>query len=745
MLDGETVARASGAARIRDGFFEGADPRLKRPLPLSPASLRNTGRSVGASATPTPSARCSARSTTTCWSRARTAGSTNGSARISSTHEGVDGVHFAVWAPHAQRVSVVGDFNAWDGRRHQMRKRVDSGLWEIFAPEIGEGAVYKYEIVGADGTLLPLKADPFGFGSELRPSTASVVAGPTASPGPTPRLSWSPRRGGRPAAPMSIYEVHLGSWRRGEDGGFLTYDELADTLIPYAAEMGFTHLELLPISEHPLDASWGYQPIGLFAPTRALRRSRGFRALRRPRASRGPRRDPRLGAGAFPHRRARPRAASTAPRSTNMPIRAGASTPTGTPRSTISAAREVANFLAANALYWLDRFHIDGLRVDAVASMLYLDYSPQGGRMAAQRRGRQREPRGGRLPPARQYARLRRLSRRGHHRRGIDRLARRLAARRTQAASASASSGTWAGCTTRCDYMSRRSDPSPLASQQADLRPALRLQRRTSCCRSPMTKSSTAKARSLGKMPGDEWQRFANARAYYGFMWGHPGKKLLFMGQEFGQAPRMELRRRRLDWWLLDDAAASGRSDCSCAISTSSIARRPRFTPATASRRASAGSSPTMPTQSVLRLAALRRRGRSAGRRRLQFHAGAPRGLSHRPAATPGFWREIFNTRRADLWRLRHGQSRRGHCRPTIRCTASPRPPSSMLPPWRPSDPACSSPPAPEPAQQAASIIRDETKRGTRHVETCVVSAAPDTLLARTPWPTCWPAAAAAG
>jgi 1,4-alpha-glucan branching enzyme len=191
-------------------------------------------------------------------------------------HEDVEGTLFAVWAPNARRVSVVGDFNHWDGRRHQMRKRVDSGIWEIFAPGVGEGINYKYEIIGADGALLPLKADPFGFWAELRPSTASVIAR-------TDNFEWhdSDHMTARAAsaahrAPIAIYEVHLGSWRRGAGNRFLSYEELADTLIPYVADLGFTHIELMPINEHPLDASWGYQPIGLFAPTRRFGDPAGF-------------------------------------------------------------------------------------------------------------------------------------------------------------------------------------------------------------------------------------------------------------------------------------------------------------------------------------------------------------------------------------------------------------------------------------------------------------------------------------
>jgi 1,4-alpha-glucan branching enzyme len=192
------------------------------------------------------------------------------------SHEGANGVNFAVWAPNARRVSVVGEFNAWDGRRHVMRHRRTSGMWEIFIPDLGPGTIYKYEIVGANGRLLPLKADPFAFASELRPKTASVVASP--EPFRWTDADYLARRGSadRRRAPMSTYEVHLGSWRRHDDGSFLTYDELADQLVPYVVDLGFTHIELLPITEHPLDASWGYQPTGLFAPTARFGSPEGF-------------------------------------------------------------------------------------------------------------------------------------------------------------------------------------------------------------------------------------------------------------------------------------------------------------------------------------------------------------------------------------------------------------------------------------------------------------------------------------
>ena len=251
------------------------------------------------------------------------------------THQGVSGVHFGVWAPNARRVSVVGDFNQWDGRRHIMRLRQGSGIWEIFVPDIGEGALYKFELIGADGRLA-LKSDPFAFAGELRPKNASVVAridGFAWTDGAylEARAHRDQRR-----TPISIYEVHAGSWRR-PHGGFPTWEQLAGTLIPYVRDSGFTHIEFLPVSEHPLDASWGYQPTGLFAPTARFGTPEDFARFV----------DAAHAAGIgvildwvpahFPPTRTAWRI-STGPRSMSMPIRARASIRTGTPRSTISDA-----------------------------------------------------------------------------------------------------------------------------------------------------------------------------------------------------------------------------------------------------------------------------------------------------------------------------------------------------------------------------------------------------------------------
>jgi len=462
-------------------------------------------------------------------------------------HEGAAGVHFAVWAPNARRVSVVGDFNAWDGRRHAMRKRVDTGVWEIFVPGIAEGIIYKYEIIGATGTLLPLKADPVGFGAELRPSTASVVRDLRG-------ISWNdeawfaarelrdPRR-----APTSIYEVHLGSWRRNDAGGWLTYDELADTLVPYAVEMGFTHLELMPITEHPLDASWGYQPIGLFAPTCRHGDPAGFaRFVDRCHAA---------GLGVLldwvpahfpvdPHGLARFDGTAlyehADPRQGFHPDWNTAIFDFG--------RREVANYLIASALFWLDRYHIDGLRVDAVASMLYLDYSRKPGEWTP-------NPRGGN-ENLDAVAFLQRLNATlyGRHR-GTFTVA------EESTAWPGVSQPAWSGglgfgfkwnmgwMHDTLEYL--RHDPVHRRWHHNLMTFGLVYAFAENFVL-PLSHDEVVhgKGSLLARMPGDAWQQFASLRAYYAFMWGYPGKKLLFMGQEFAQGPEWNADTG-LDWSAL--------------------------------------------------------------------------------------------------------------------------------------------------------------------------------------------------
>ncbi|MDA8249369.1 MAG: 1,4-alpha-glucan branching protein GlgB [Rhodospirillales bacterium] len=474
------------------------------------------------------------------------------------THEGVDGVHFAVWAPRAHRVSVVGDFNAWDGRRHVMRKRIDSGLWEIFVPEIGEAAVYKFEIIGEGGGLLPLKADPFGYAAELRPSTASVVAR-------TDRFHWTDAgwlaRRARVAArraPMTIYEVHLGSWRRGSDEGFLNWNEIAARLIPYATDLGFTHLEFLPISEHPLDASWGYQPIGLFAPTRRFGDPAGF--------ARFVDRAHEAGLGViidwvpahFPtdvhgleHFDGAPLYEHPDPRRGFHPDWNTAIYDYG--------RREVANVLMASALYWLDRFHIDGLRVDAVASMLYLDYSRRPGEWLPNAEGgNENRDAVGFLQRANALAYAEHP--------GIVTIAEESTA--WPGVSGSVDGGGlgfgfkwnmgWMHDT--LDYFAR--SPVHRRWHHNQLTFGL-LYAFTENFVLPLSHDEVVhgKGSILARMPGDAWQQFANLRAYYGFMWGYPGKKLLFMGQEFAQGAEWNFAGE-LDWHLLDHALHRGVRDC---------------------------------------------------------------------------------------------------------------------------------------------------------------------------------------
>jgi 1,4-alpha-glucan branching enzyme len=463
-------------------------------------------------------------------------------------HEGADGVLFALWAPNASRVSIVGDFNQWDGRKCQMRKRIDSGLWEIFIPHLSAGVVYKYEIVSADGVLQPLKADPFGFEAEMRPSTASVVA--CTSDFDWTDADYRERRKQDEARrrPMSIFEVHLGSWRRGDDNRFLSYDELADQLIPYAVDLGFTHLELLPITEHPLDASWGYQPIGLFAPTRRFGEPQAFARFvdRAHAAGLGvildwvPAHFP-TDAHGLAHFDGGPLYEHADPRKGFHPDWNTAIYDFG--------RKEVANFLYASALYWIDRYHVDGLRVDAVASMLYLDYSRKAGEWAPNAEG------GNENRDA--IAFLRRANELVY---GLFPGAVTIAEESTAFAGVSKPTNFgglgfgfkwnmgWMHDT--LEYMAR--DPIYRRWSHDKMTFGL-LYAFAENFILPISHDEVVhgKGSVVGKMPGDEWQRFANARAYYGFMWGHPGKKLLFMGQEFGQTSEWNADEA-LPWWLLD-------------------------------------------------------------------------------------------------------------------------------------------------------------------------------------------------
>ncbi|MDH3662549.1 MAG: 1,4-alpha-glucan branching protein GlgB [Alphaproteobacteria bacterium] len=463
-------------------------------------------------------------------------------------HQGVEGVHFAVWAPNARRVSVVGDFNQWDGRRHPMRLHPDTGVWEIFLPDVTEGAAYKYEIKDRGGHCLPLKADPFAFGAELRPKTASVVRDVS-------NFSWGDEvwfgsRASRhgPDAPVSIYELHLGSWRRGADDAFLSYDDIADQLIPYVNDLGFTHIELLPITEHPFDGSWGYQPIGLFAPTARHGDPAGFARFvdRCHQAGIGVLLDwvpghfptDEHGLGSFD---------GTALYEHEDP-RQGFHQDWNTLIYNYGRP-EVANYLHANALFWLDRYHLDGLRVDAVASMLYLDYSREEGEWVPNRFGGREN-----LEAIDFLKRANELAYGEHP--GTLTIAEESTAwpgvSRPTFAGGLGFGFKWNMGWMHDSLLYMGKDPVHRRWHHHQMTFGL-LYAFSENFVLPLSHDEVVhgKGSILARMPGDAWQQFANVRAYYAFMWGHPGKKLLFMGQEFAQGAEWNADQS-LDWHLLD-------------------------------------------------------------------------------------------------------------------------------------------------------------------------------------------------
>ena len=338
-----------------------------------------------------------------------------------TTVQGVSGTRFAVWAPNASRVSVVGDFNSWDGRRHVMRLHPGNGIWEIFIPGIGNGTLYKYEITDAHGSLLPLKADPYGTLHEPPPGNSSIVFDSHYRWDDT---DWMKQRTEAPRldTPTSIYEVHLGSWRRKDDGSYLTYRDLANELVPYVNDMGFTHIELLPVTEHPFDGSWGYQPIGMFAPTQRFGTPDDFRYFVDACHAHGIAVIIDWVPAHFPNDEHGLRRFDGTALYEHEDPRKGEHADWGTLIFNYGR-REVINYLIGNALYWIDEFHIDGLRVDALPRLF-----PRRGRVDSQRVRRQRESRSRRIPEAAQYGTAR--ARRDLVRRGIDGLAGRVAAGR---------------------------------------------------------------------------------------------------------------------------------------------------------------------------------------------------------------------------------------------------------------------------------------------------------------------------
>jgi 1,4-alpha-glucan branching enzyme len=461
----------------------------------------------------------------------------------------VEGVRFAVWAPNARRASVVGDFNGWDGRRHPMRFRFEGGVWEIFIPGVANGARYKFELTDAAGALLPLKADPYAFAAELRPATASLVAAlPAARPLPPARAPANRRD-----APISIYEVHAPSWRR-EGEGFPDWDFLAHTLPAYAAGLGFTHVELMPVSEHPFDGSWGYQALGLYAPSARFGDPAGLaRFVGACHA---------LGLGVLldwvpAHF---PADAHGLARFDGSALYEYADPREGFHRDWNTliydyGRNEVRSFLAGNALYWLERHGVDGLRVDAVASMLYRDYSRPAGEWLPNVHG------------GRENLEAISLLQRLNERVGADAPGGITIAEESTAfpgVSHPTSGGGlgfhykwnmgWMNDTLA--YM--REDPIHRRWHHDKMSFGL-VYAFSENFVLPLSHDEVVhgKGSLLGKMPGDDWQRFANLRAYYGFMWGHPGKKLLFMGQEFAQPDEWD-HDATLPWRLLDAPAHAG-------------------------------------------------------------------------------------------------------------------------------------------------------------------------------------------
>lgn len=461
-------------------------------------------------------------------------------------HEGAAGTHFAVWAPNARRVSVLGDFNHWDGRRHVMRRRGGTGVWEIFLPGVTDGAAYKYEVIDRYGALLAHKADPVGFGAEHPPRTASVVRDLRGYVWDDAEWMAERTRRNRRDAAISVYEVHLGSWKRIWDQGGrpLSYREHAEDLVGYAKDMGFTHLELMPVSEFPFDGSWGYQPVGLYAPTIRFGPPNEFRDLVGAAHVAG------LGLlidwvpGHFP----------TDPHGLGR-FDGSALYEHEDPREGFHqdwntliynyGRREVANYLVANALYWLEEHHVDGLRVDAVASMLYRDYSRAEGEWVPNQFG------GRENLEAIDFMRRMNAEVYGRHP-GIMTVAEESTA--FPGVSAPVDAGGlgfgykwnmgWMNDT--LDYISREPVHRKYHHHQITNTISWAFSENYIL---PISHDEVVhgKGSMWEKMPGDDWQKSANLRAYYGYMWGHPGKKLLFQGTEFGQPGEWD-HDAQVDW-----------------------------------------------------------------------------------------------------------------------------------------------------------------------------------------------------
>ncbi len=465
------------------------------------------------------------------------------------------GLMFAVWAPNARRVSVVGDFNGWDGRRHPMRLHHDGGVWEVFVPGLQPGLAYKFEMLGADGSRLE-KADPMAFAAEHPPATASLAHG-------LPEIAWrdsawmaSREVGDQRKKPISVYECHLGSWARVPEEGnrYLTYRELAERLIPYVKDLGFSHIELLPITEFPFDGSWGYQPVSLFAPTSRFGTPEDFVEFVEAAHAAG------IGLildwvpGHFPNDAHGLGLFDGTHLYEHADPRQGFHQDWGTYIYNYGRA-EVQAFLVANARFWLEYYHLDGLRVDAVASMLYLDYSRKHGEWVPNRYG------GNENLEAIDF--MRRMNEAVY---ANDPGTMTIAEESTSWPGVSHptyTGGLGFGFKWNMGWMHDtltfiQKEPVHRRYHHHNLTFGL-LYAFSENFILPISHDEVVhgKGALIDKMPGDRWQQFANLRAYYGFMWGHPGKKLIFMGCEFGQEREWN-HDRSLDWHLTGDPLHRG-------------------------------------------------------------------------------------------------------------------------------------------------------------------------------------------
>jgi len=460
---------------------------------------------------------------------------------------GVVGTAFAVWAPHARAVRVVGDFNGWDGTLHAMRNMGSSGVWELFVPGLGEGAIYKYDILAQDGRWVR-KIDPLAQQAETPPATASRI---TVSRHEWADGEWMQHRAATDphAGPMSVYELHLGSWRPG-----LGYREAADELIDYVGALGYTHVEFLPLAEHPFGGSWGYQVTGYYAPTSRFGSPDDLKYLidRLHQAGIGVILD--WVPGHFPKDDWALARFDGQPLYEHADPRRGEHKDWGTYIFDYGNS-QVRNFLVANALYWLEEFHVDGLRVDAVASMLYLDYSRNAGEWEPNIHGGREN--------LEAIGFLQEVTATAYKRNPGTVMIAEESTSYTGVTAPTSSGGLGFGLKWNMGWMHDslqyiHEDPMYRSYHHSELTFSF-VYAWSENFLLPISHDEVVhgKGSLLNKMPGDHWQQLANVRAFLAFMWAHPGKQLLFMGQEFGQLSEWS-EERGLDWWMLDQPAHQG-------------------------------------------------------------------------------------------------------------------------------------------------------------------------------------------